>query len=166
MYSLSQDAGALGAVSEAGAFKKLNADITDLVDAQYRAADGTWVGVSGRSRVLSYDPNQVSEAELPKSIFDLADPAWKGKIGIAPTNASFQAAVTAMRVVKGDAETSAWLKAMKTNAVLFEKNGQILEAVETGSNCCRTNQPLLLVRTCRRSRRRQDDLQDGLVCTG
>lgn len=129
---LSQDAGALGAVSEAGAFKKLNADITDLVDTQYRAADGTWVGVSGRSRVLSYDPNQVSDAELPKSIFDLADPAWKGKVGIAPTNASFQAAVTAMRVVKGDAETSAWLKAMKTNAVLFEKNGQILEAVETG----------------------------------
>jgi iron(III) transport system substrate-binding protein len=129
---LSQDAGALGAVSEAGAFKKLNADITDLVDAQYRAADGTWVGVSGRSRVLSYDPNQVSEAELPKSIFDLANSSWKGKIGIAPTNASFQAAVTAMRVVKGDAETSAWLKAMKNNAVLFEKNGQILEAVEAG----------------------------------
>jgi iron(III) transport system substrate-binding protein len=129
---LSQDAGALGAVSEAGAFKKLNADITDLVDAQYRAADGTWVGVSGRSRVISYDPNQVSETELPKSIFDLADPSWKGKIGIAPTNASFQAAVTAMRVIKGDAETSAWLKAMKKNAVLFEKNAQILEAVETG----------------------------------
>ncbi len=129
---LSQDAGALGAVSEAGAFKKLNADITDLVDPQYRAADGTWVGVSGRSRVFSYDPNQVSEAELPKSIFDLADPSWKGKIGIAPTNASFQAAVTAMRVVKGDAETTAWLKAIKNNAVLFEKNGQILEAVEAG----------------------------------
>ena len=129
---LSQDAGALGAVSEAGAFKKLNADITDLVDAQYRAADGTWVGVSGRSRVISYDPNQVSETTLPKSIFDLADPSWKGKIGIAPTNASFQGAVTAMRVVKGDAETLAWLKAMKKNAVLFEKNAQILEAVENG----------------------------------
>jgi len=128
----SQDAGALGAVSEAGAFKKLNDDITGLVDAQYRAADSTWVGVSGRSRVLSYDPTKVSEAELPKSIFDLADPSWKGKIGIAPTNASFQAAVTAMRVVKGDAETSAWLKAMKSNAVLFEKNSQILEAVESG----------------------------------
>ena len=65
---LSQDAGALGAVNEAGAFKKLNSDITDLVDAQYSAADGTWVGVSGRSRVISYDPNQVSEADLPKSI--------------------------------------------------------------------------------------------------
>ena len=54
-----------------------------------------------------------------------------------------------MRVVKGDAETSAWLKAMKTNAVLFEKNGQILEAVETGQIAAGTNQPLLLVRACR-----------------
>ncbi len=128
----SQDAGALGAVAEAGAFKTINPDISNLVDAQYRSADNTWVGVSGRSRVLSYDPKQVSAADLPKSIFDLADPRWKGKIGIAPTNASFQSAVTAMRVLKGDEATAAWLKAMKTNAVLFEKNGQILEAVETG----------------------------------
>ena len=128
----SQDAGALGAVSEAGGFQKLNEDITNLVEAKYRATDNTWVGVSGRSRVLSYNPEKVSESELPKSIFDLADARWKGKIGIAPTNASFQSAVTAMRVLKGDAETSAWLKAMKTNAVLFEKNGQILEAIEAG----------------------------------
>ena len=128
----SQDAGALGAVAEAGVFKTINPDITNLVDEKYRSADNSWVGVSGRSRVLSYDPKQVTAAELPKSIFDLADSRWKGKIGIAPTNASFQSAVTAMRVLKGDAATSSWLKAMKTNAILFEKNGQILEAVETG----------------------------------
>lgn len=128
----SQDAGALGAVAEAGVFKTINADITNLVEEKYRSADNSWVGVSGRSRVLSYDPKQVTAADLPKSIFDLADSRWKGKIGIAPTNASFQSAVTAMRVLKGDEATSTWLKAMKTNAVLFEKNGQILEAVETG----------------------------------
>ena len=128
----SQDAGALGAVAEAGVFKTINPDITSLVEEKYRSADNTWVGVSGRSRVLSYDPKKVSESELPKSIFDLADSRWKGKIGIAPTNASFQSAVTAMRVLKGDDATSTWLKAMKTNAVLFEKNGQILEAIETG----------------------------------
>ena len=128
----SQDAGALGAVSEAGAFKTLNSDITELVAVQYRSTDNTWVGVSGRSRVLSYDPNQISAAELPKSVVDLADAKWQGKIGIAPTNASFQSAVTAMRVLKGEAETSKWLAAMKKNAVLFEKNSQILEAVESG----------------------------------
>ena len=128
----SQDAGALGAISQAGAFKQLNADISPLVDARYLSTDNTWIGVSGRSRVLSYNPDLVSEADLPKSIFDLADPKWKGKVGIAPTNASFQSSVTAMRVLAGDAATEKWLSAMKTNAVLFEKNSQILEAVEAG----------------------------------
>lgn len=128
----SQDAGALGAISEAGAFKTLNSDITELVEAKYRATDSTWVGVSGRSRVLSYNPELIAEADLPKSVFDLADASWKGKVGIAPSNASFQAFVTAMRVLKGEEATKTWLAAMKENAVIFEKNGQILEAVEAG----------------------------------
>lgn len=128
----SQDAGALGAISEAGAFKKLNDDITSLVEAKYRSDNNTWVGVSGRSRVFSYDPAKVSEAELPTSVFDLADAKWQGKIGVAPTNASFQSAVTAMRVLEGEQKTVAWLAAIKKNAVLFEKNSQILEAIEAG----------------------------------
>lgn len=128
----SQDAGALGAISEAGAFKKLDDDTTGLVDSKYRAVDGTWIGVSGRSRVLSYNPDLLAAADLPKSIFDLADSKFKGKIGIAPTNASFQSSVTAMRILAGESATAKWLTAMKTNAVLFEKNSQILEAVESG----------------------------------
>ena len=128
----SQDAGALGAISQAGAFKKLNDDISPLVDAKYRSTDNTWIGVSGRSRVLSYNPELVTAADLPKSVFGLADAKWKGKIAIAPTNASFQSSVTAMRLLKGEPATVKWLAAMKENAVLFEKNSQILEAVETG----------------------------------
>lgn len=128
----SQDAGALGAVGEAGAFKTLNSDITELVTAQYRSTDNTWVGVSGRSRVFSYDPAKVPEAELPTSVFDLTDAKWQGKIGVAPTNASFQSAVTAMRVLEGEKKTTEWLAAIKKNAVLYEKNSQILEAIEAG----------------------------------
>jgi iron(III) transport system substrate-binding protein len=125
-----QDAGALGAVSKAGLLTKLPTEIYDLVPAAYSAADGMWVGVSGRVRVLNYNPNTVTE--LPKSVFDLTDPIWKGRVAIAPTNASVQAFVTAMRVVEGDDKTLAWLTAMKQNAVIFEKNGAILEAVEAG----------------------------------
>ena len=125
-----QDAGALGAVSKAGLLTKLPQEIYDLVPTAYSAADGMWVGVSGRVRVMSYNPNTVTQ--LPKSVFDLADPIWKGRIAIAPSNASFQAFVTAMRVVEGDEKTLQWLTAMKQNAVIFEKNGAILEAVEAG----------------------------------
>jgi iron(III) transport system substrate-binding protein len=105
-------------------------DIYDLVPSAYSAQDGMWVGVSGRVRVLNYNPNTVTE--LPASVFDLADPIWKGRVAIAPSNASFQAFVTAMRVVEGDEKTLEWLTAMKQNAVIFEKNGAILEAVEAG----------------------------------
>lgn len=125
-----QDAGALGAVAKAGLLVELPAEIYDLVPAAFSAADKKWVGVSGRVRVLSYNPEKVTE--LPASVFDLADPSWAGRIGIAPTNASFQAFVTAMRVLHGDEATSQWLAGIKANAVIFEKNTAILEAVETG----------------------------------
>jgi iron(III) transport system substrate-binding protein len=125
-----QDAGALGAVSKAGLLKTLDQGIRDLVPAQFGASDGSWVGVSGRVRVLSYNPAKVTE--LPTSVFDLAKPEYQGRVGIAPTNASFQAFVTAMRVIEGDAKTLSWLEAMKTNGVVYEKNSAILDAVEAG----------------------------------
>jgi iron(III) transport system substrate-binding protein len=125
-----QDAGALGAISKAGLFTKLPVSIYDLVPSAYSAADGMWVGVSGRVRVLNYNPATVTD--LPASVFELAEPQWKGRVGIAPTNASFQAFVTAMRVIEGEEKTLAWLEGMKQNAVVFEKNGAILEAVEAG----------------------------------
>ncbi|MEN9872540.1 MAG: hypothetical protein RL450_475 [Actinomycetota bacterium] len=125
-----QDAGALGAVSKAGLLKTLDEGIRDLVSPEYGAKDGSWIGVSGRVRVLNYNPDKV--VELPKSVFDLANPEYKGRVGIAPTNASFQAFVTAMRVIEGEAKTLAWLEAMKVNGVVYEKNGAILDAVEAG----------------------------------
>jgi iron(III) transport system substrate-binding protein len=126
----SQDAGALGAVSGEAKTYPLPEDVLNLVPAKYRAQDGTWVGVSGRARVLTYNPELVTD--LPKSVFDLADPGWKGRIAIAPTNASFQSFVTGMRVTQGEEATAEFLAAMKENAVLYEKNGQILDAVESG----------------------------------
>jgi iron(III) transport system substrate-binding protein len=123
-----QDAGALGAVAKAGLLTKLPAEILGLVSPQYSAADGSWVGVSGRVRVLVYNPDNVASA--PSSVFDLEGPEWQGRIAIAPTNASFQAFVTAMRVLHGEGKTLEWLQAMKTNAVIYEKNSAILEAVE------------------------------------
>jgi iron(III) transport system substrate-binding protein len=123
-----QDAGALGAVAKAGLLTKLPDEILGLVSPQYSAADGSWVGVSGRVRVIVYNPGKV--ANVPSSVFDLAEPEWQGRIAIAPTNASFQAFVTSMRVLHGEDKTLEWLRAMKTNAVIYEKNSAILEAVE------------------------------------
>jgi iron(III) transport system substrate-binding protein len=126
----SQDAGALGALAKQGLTKSLPKDITDLVDASYKSKDSQWVGVSGRARVLVVNPEKVTE--LPTSYKDLMEPSWKGRIAIAPTNASFQAFITAIRITEGEQAAEEFLIAMKENAVLFEKNGLIMQAVEDG----------------------------------
>jgi iron(III) transport system substrate-binding protein len=126
----SQDAGALGALAKEGLTRSLPTDITDLVDASYKSNDSQWVGISGRARVLVVDPAKVTE--LPTSYKDLMDPSWKGRIAIAPTNASFQVFITAIRITEGEKAAKDFLDAMKENAVLFEKNGLILQAVEDG----------------------------------
>ncbi|CAB4863229.1 unannotated protein [freshwater metagenome] len=129
----SQDAGALGALQGVGLLKKLPQATLDRVPAEFNSAAGDWVGVTGRVRVLAYDSRKLKEADLPASVFDLTQPRWKGKIGWAPTNASFQSFVTGMRKVEGDAKTKAWLEAMKANGTqAYEKNGIIRDAIASG----------------------------------
>lgn len=129
----SQDAGALGALDAAGRLDPLPAAVLDAVPEQYRSADGGWVATSARSRVLFYDPRQVAEADLPAGLDALTDPAWRGRVGYAPTNASWQAFVTGVRVLRGEDGARAWLEAFAANEpVRFENNIQILDAVNAG----------------------------------
>jgi len=131
---LSQEAGALGALSNAGLLAELPADITEAVDPQYTSTDGTWVGLTGRARVIAYDGEELTESEVPTSVFDLTDPRWSGQVGIAPSNASFQSFVTALRVLEGEEATEQWLRGLvANNAQIFPRNGAILEAVNTGA---------------------------------
>ena len=127
----SQDAGALGAVEELLA--TLPESVTSLVPQQYRATNNTWIGVTGRARVIAYDPQSVPAEQVPQSVFELTDEKWRGQVAIAPTNASFQAFVTAMRVTQGDDVTRDWLTGLVNNDVqTYEKNGLILDAVDSG----------------------------------
>ncbi|MBA2444111.1 MAG: iron ABC transporter substrate-binding protein [Nocardioidaceae bacterium] len=125
----SQDGGALGALSKEGLFTKLPDDLISAVDPKYRATDSTWVGVSGRARVFVYNPDEV---EPPKSVYELTGPEWAGKVGYAPTNASFQSFVTAMRVLAGEEKTREFLIGLKQNGKVYEDNGVTLDAVEAG----------------------------------
>ncbi|GAA3441884.1 iron ABC transporter substrate-binding protein [Planomonospora venezuelensis] len=127
----SQDAGALGALSKHRMLAPIAPAALDRVPAEYRGSDGTWVGLSGRSRVIVYDPRTVTAP--PKSVFELTDPRWQGKVGWAPTNASFQSFVTALRVLSGEDRARQWLEAMKANGTqTFSNNVNILNAVDEG----------------------------------
>jgi iron(III) transport system substrate-binding protein len=128
-----QDAGALGAVSKKGLFARLPQETVDKVPTAYRASNGDWVGVTARARVLVYNPDLVSADQLPRSVFELTEPQWKGKVGIAPTNASFEAFVTAIRVQHGDAKAKEFLAGLKANDPhIRDNNGKILEDVDAG----------------------------------
>lgn len=130
---LSQDAGALGAVAERGLLAPAPAEATAVVEPRFRSTDGTWVGLSGRARVIVHNSQKVPEAEMPDSVFALTDPVWKGRIAIAPTNASFQSFVTGMRVQAGEARTREWLQGLKANDPrIYEGNATIVKAVNDG----------------------------------
>ncbi len=126
----SQDAGALGAVAAEGRLQPLPRELLRRVEARFREPEGRWVGVSGRARVVAYDTRKLRPAELPDSIFAFTDRRWRGRIGLAPTNASFQAFVSAMRISVGDERTRAWLEGIARNRpVVLENNIQTVEAI-------------------------------------
>lgn len=130
---LSQSPGSIGLLEASGRLTPLPEDVLALVPENVRDSDGRWVGFSGRQRVMVYNPELVTEAELPASVFDLTDPAWKGRIGIAPSNGSFQDFVTTMRATEGDEATALWLDAMVANEVVsYANNNAIVAAVARG----------------------------------
>jgi iron(III) transport system substrate-binding protein len=129
----SQDAGALEELASAGLLAPLAQETLRLVPEAYRAADGTWVGTSGRARVAAYSTERLTADQLPGSILDFTDPVWKGRLGWAPTNASLLSHVTAMRAALGEDATRAWLEGIKANdPVTYEGNAQAVEAIANG----------------------------------
>jgi len=130
---LSQDAGALGALSRAGMLRALPEELAGAVLPEYTSQDGSWVGVTGRARVFAYDSRDLGEDEVPATVAELTEDEWSGRVGFPPGNASFQAFVTGFRAAEGDDAARAWLEGMVANDVqTFESNGDTLEAIENG----------------------------------
>jgi iron(III) transport system substrate-binding protein len=128
-----QDAGALGALQDEGLFAPLPDELLEQVEPAFASTTGEWVGVTGRVRVLSYNTDTMSEDEVPDSVLDLTDPEWSGRVSWAPTNGSFQAFVTALRVSEGEDVARDWLEGMIANDVqVFENNASQVEAVGRG----------------------------------
>ena len=129
---LAQDAGSLGAVAREGLFIALPSSAGRDIASTYIAADRSWIGVTGRARVFAYNPEILTT--LPQSITDLSQPVYKSQLGIAPTNASFQAFVTAIMNSRGETFTQRWLESLVKNDVqIFPKNSAIVEAIDSGA---------------------------------
>jgi iron(III) transport system substrate-binding protein len=128
-----QDAGALGALADAGLLKTLPSMVLDLAPSQYRSQADLWVGISGRARVVAYNTDVLSPDDLPDSIFGFMAPEWEGRIGWAPQNGSFQAFVTGLRVLEGDDAARDWLEGiLANNPTEYPNNTTSVEGVANG----------------------------------
>ena len=128
-----QDPASLGTVALAGLFEELPDDLLSAVPTRFSDTGGTWVGTSGRARVIVYDGSVVSPSELPATEDGFTDPSWKGLVGIAPTNGSFLSFVAAKILTDGEQPTLAWLEGMAANnSPTYPKNSPIVAAVNDG----------------------------------
>lgn len=129
---LTENSPAMAQVEAAGLFAPVDADTLAQVPEQFRPASGKWIGIAARSTVFAYDKTKLSEDKLPKSLVELADPAWNGRWAASPAGADFQAIVSALLELKGEEATAAWLKGMKANFKPYRGNSTVMKAVNAG----------------------------------
>jgi iron(III) transport system substrate-binding protein len=129
---LTENSPAITVVQNADLLAPVAQATLDQVDPAFRPSNGRWTGIAARSTVLVYNPSMVSEAQLPKSMMDLAKPEYAGRWGAAPSGADFQAIVAGMLEAKGEAATSAWLDGLKKNAKVYQNNIATMNAVNAG----------------------------------
>ncbi|WP_104110721.1 MULTISPECIES: iron ABC transporter substrate-binding protein [unclassified Arthrobacter] len=129
---LTENSPAMTQVENAGLFADTSAKVQEQVPAEYRPSTNKWAGIAARSTVFAYDKTKLTEAQLPKSLMDLADPAWKGRWAASPSGADFQAIVSAMLELEGEDATLSWLKSMKENFKAYKGNSTAMKAVNAG----------------------------------
>ena len=129
---LTENSPAMALVEAAGLFAPVDADTLAQVPQEYQPSSGKWIGVAARSTVFAYNKEKLKQDQLPKSLVDLADPSWKGRWAASPSGADFQAIVSALLQLKGEAATADWLKAMKDNFTAYKGNSTVMKAVNAG----------------------------------
>ena len=130
----SVNAGSLGLLAEEGRTQKLPQNVLSKVPEQFRDPQGNWVGTSGRARSIPYNTNAFDSSAIPSDIFAFPNQAkFEGAMGWAPTYGSFQAFVTAMRVLSGEERTKRWLQGMQSQGVeSYSDEFLIAQAVADG----------------------------------
>ena len=129
---LTENSPAMAVVEDAGMFADVDPATLDQVPKDYSTSSGKWVGIAARATVFVYNTSKVSEADLPKSLLDLANPEWHGRWGAAPGGADFQAIVSALLQLEGERVTAEWLEDMKTGYKNYSGNNTVLQGVNAG----------------------------------
>lgn len=115
-----------------GLLAKLQSETLAQVPSRYESSSGHWAGIALRISALAYDPALLPAGQLPKSLLELAQPAWKGKVAIAPTDSDFVPLVGAIAATYGKQAAVSWLAGLKRNAQLYQSDESVVAAVNHG----------------------------------
>jgi iron(III) transport system substrate-binding protein len=130
----SENTPVLEALRERGLLAPVAPATLDSVPHAYDSAQGEWVGVSARASVLVYDTSSLQPSRLPRSILELAEPAWRGKLGFAPSETDFQPLLSAVIRLRGLAAAERWLKGLQANGRIYPDNETVVNQVNNGES--------------------------------
>jgi iron(III) transport system substrate-binding protein len=131
---ISTESGIVEILTKEGLLDPYQSAAIKAVPEDFRSAAGAWTGISGRARIILYNKNLVSEKDVPKSIFELTNPKWKGKLAIAGTRERTTLAwATALVALKGEAFTRDYLKGLHANDLkILTDNTEVWQGVGRG----------------------------------
>jgi iron(III) transport system substrate-binding protein len=129
---LTENSPAMVMVEEAGLFSPVAPTTLAAVPPEFQPTSGMWTGIAARTTIFVYNTELLSEAELPRSMLDLAAPEWAGRWGAAPAGADFQAIVSALLQLRGSEETGNWLAGLKRNALPYRGNFEAMRGANVG----------------------------------
>jgi len=129
---LTENSPELMLLTERPVLAQLPSSLTSQIPAQYDSPTGNWVGVALRVSALAYDPSRIAPSQLPASIIDLAQPQWRGKVAIAPTDSDFVPLVGAVIATYGQPAALSWLRGLKSNASVYQDIESVVAAVDHG----------------------------------
>ena len=112
--------------------------IADDIAPVFKDAENHWTGFSARARVLIYNKDLLNESNVPKSIFDLTNEIFKGKVAIAnPLFGTTTFHISALFVALGDEKAKQFLTDLKKNEVVIAtSNGDVKKRVIKGEVAC------------------------------
>jgi iron(III) transport system substrate-binding protein len=129
---LTENSPELEDLEEHGLLAKLDPAALTQVPSRYESASGEWAGMALRISALAYDPKLIAAARLPNSLLELAEPQWKGKVALAPTDSDFVPLVGAVIATYGKQAAVNWLSGLKRNGALYQSDESVVAAVNKG----------------------------------
>jgi iron(III) transport system substrate-binding protein len=99
----------------------------------YRGRDSAWYGFALRGRAVVFNATKLTPAQAPRTLEELADPKWKGRIGMArPQFGTTRGQMGGMLALLGDRYRS-WLSGLRANGVrLYDGNSSVVRAAAQG----------------------------------